>query len=332
MANDYKSFKLIIFVLFLILTVLIFSIGVLLGYQIKKPPKTISTQEYKSDYPYLSDNTYYKNPDDTIISFKSLKTELETYILYDKKRVGVYFEYLPSGTSIGVNDDITLTGASLFKIPFVMQTYKLAEENKINLNDKITINNQDIDTTWGNLGYTGLGQEYKIKDLIYEIVVNSDNTAFNALYHNAGKSFPEDLFNELDLDLPKVSEDYVISTDTSPRQYSKILKSLFYSSYLNRESSNEILTLMTQIKDGQGLRSDIPENVKIAHKIGIKSANPNHEMHFLSDCGIIYIPKRPYILCMMVQEDDITAIKYMNTISDKVYDHVSSAKTSSHNQ
>ena len=152
-------------------------------------------------------------------------------------------------------------------------------------------------------------------------MVNSDNTAFNALYYPAGDTFPKDLYNELDLTQPKLN-DSVVSTDIAPREYSKILKSLYYSTYLSYKSSNEILDLMTKIENGEGLRSNIPNEIKIAHKIGIKSSNPNPELNFTSDCGIVYVPKRPYILCMMSQEDNETAVKYMKTISSTIYDFI----------
>lgn len=64
----------------------------------------------------------------------------------------------------------------------------------------------------------------------------------------------------------------------------------------------------------------------MAHKFGIRNTEPQSPaVH--SDCGIVYLPKRPYILCVMVGSGDKkVASKYMHEISELVYTFVSEAK------
>jgi beta-lactamase class A len=65
------------------------------------------------------------------------------------------------------------------------------------------------------------------------------------------------------------------------------------------------------------LRAMLPTNINVAHKYGTSGGESE------SDCGIVYIPKRPYIICMMVSTDPEQANKIIQEVSKKVYDYVS---------
>ena len=68
----------------------------------------------------------------------------------------------------------------------------------------------------------------------------------------------------------------------------------------------------------EGVRSPVPKKINVAHKFGIYNLEPgNLQVH--SDCGIFYVPKRSYILCVMVNSGDIGKTSgYMGDISKMV--------------
>lgn len=79
---------------------------------------------------------------------------------------------------------------------------------------------------------------------------------------------------------------------------------------------------MTQTTDKSKLAAALPNNVAIAHKIGVNENNS--QLKFYHDCGIIYLTKRPYALCVMTQENnEDTASNIIKTISKFVYDYMS---------
>ena len=79
-------------------------------------------------YPLLSQRIFVQQPNDTIINFTDLRSQLRSFVPAQKGlHAGVYFEYLPSGVSIGVNEKDNFISASLIKVPLIMGIFKLME-------------------------------------------------------------------------------------------------------------------------------------------------------------------------------------------------------------
>jgi len=82
------------------------------------------------------------------------------------------------------------------------------------------------------------------------------------------------------------------------------LRVLYNASYLTNEYSEKMMELLTQSEFKDGLAAGVPDNLKIAHKFGISTVFTSSEeisSRELHDCGIIYHPDHPYILCVMTK-------------------------------
>src|SRR5258706_6197329 len=133
--------------------------------------------------PFLSPRIFATNQNDILINFVDLRSKLQKYAASTKDSVAVYFEYLPSGVSIGVNDRNAYVLVSLLKNPVVMAVYKKIESGKINLSDRLTIQQEDLDNKFGKLWQKGAGTQITVKQAILLTLADSDNTAKNALGH-----------------------------------------------------------------------------------------------------------------------------------------------------
>lgn len=80
---------------------------------------------------------------------------------------------------------------------------------------------------------------------------------------------------------------------------------------------------MTSAHEKDLLRKELPNNVKVANKIGVyQGSNPSQQVG--SDCGIIYFPQRPYLLCAMVSTgSQDSAASHISTLSKITYDFIS---------
>lgn len=275
------------------------------------PAQTVSTE----DFPLLASRIFVDNPNDVIVNFSRLRQTLRQNLSAQQYNYSFYFEYLPSGTSIKINQENQMVGASLLKVPLIMNLFKAAEQNQIDLHKTLTIEEGDIDRRSGTLWQRGAGAQLSIKDTAREAIVESDNTAVNMLIATAANHF--DLFqrsiDELDINLEVENEN---QTTLGAQSYSSVLKCLYLSCFLNYENSQQILAWMTEAESPTRLRGGIPENVKVAHKYGTSAGRSE------SDCGIVYVPKRPYIICFMIDAPPEEANKIITDISKKVYDYV----------
>ncbi len=252
-----------------------------------------------------------------IPSYRVLKDNMESYLNKKEGTYAVYFEDLYSGAWIGIREQQAFAPASLLKIPVAAAIFKMSEDKEIDINKNITIEKEDLGEEFGNLVYLGAQNTYSAKELIEIMLRDSDNTALNALSKQIGDR--NIIEARLGLGLPISSiTNREIDIKVSAKQMSNVLRTLYYSAYLNRENSQILLSALAGSHFDKWLKAGIPSQITIAHKFGIFIPDKN-----LHDCGIIYHPKRDYILCVM--STDVTnkeTEKVMPAISKMVYEYV----------
>lgn len=272
-----------------------------------------------SAFPYLSQRIFVEKPNDLLINFIPLRTALEQYVtsLPDEGEIGIYFEYLPSGVSIGVNEAFEVRLASLVKTPLVMGIYKEIEKGKISEDTVLTLQEEHLDPKFGDLWKRGAGTTLTVKEAIDLALIKSDNTAANALASILPPKALDEVFDNLDIETTTEGTTNLIT----PESYSSIFRSLYLSSTVSQESSNKILDILTRTDFNQQIAAGVPENIPVAHKIGIYASENSR-----SDCGIVYVPKRPYLLCIITKADEEESRAYMSHISKMIYSYIAIAQ------
>lgn len=276
------------------------------------PPKETKSNTYQ----FLSKRIFSEDQNDIIINFVPLRTALREYLKEQKEEIGVYFEYLPSGTSIGVNDQMEVRFASLIKLPVIMAVYKQIEQGALKKDTVLTISEENIHQGFGELWKKGAGTKITVEEAIMLALIDSDNTALRVLVSSLPQGAIEHVFENLDITID-TGQGYPI---ISPKNYSSILRSLYLSSYLEFNHSNEILNILTKTNFNDKLPAGVNPEVKVAHKIGTFEIGEGESV--FSDCGIIYVPNRPYALCIMVTSDEDASRTHMVHISKMVYGYI----------
>jgi len=277
--------------------------------------RSTSNQFNKNEFPLLARRILVENPNDSIVNFALLRQNIEKYMAENKLSGSIYFEYLPTGTSIRVTGDTELIAASLMKMPVIMDLYKAHELGSINLDDKVSLKEEWIESRYGTLYTKGAGYEITLREAAHLAMSESDSTAYATILYST-----KDL---LELDNSSISSaDVSFSRDDSreiiisARSYSSFLKCLYFGCYLNYEHSQEILEYLSESSFNSRLRSGVPSEVTVAHKIGTFSDTSQ------SDCGIVYLDKRNYALCVMLTTSEAEGDQHISTISKLAYDFV----------
>ena len=145
----------------------------------------------------------------------------------------------------------------------------------------------------------------------------SDNTALNVIKYYSEPRLGEEEQSLSYLKLKPVQEDGL--SYINAKSYVGILSCLYESCYNTPADSQEMLDYLSQ-SHFPGIADGVPSSVQVAHKIG--TAMETHD-----DCGIVYLPLRPYILCVMVNQPRQTYAKTMKDVSAIVYGEVVAAHT-----
>ncbi len=274
--------------------------------------------ELQKKYPLLAKRIFNENFNDILLNFLELRSDLRAATKPWGDNFSLYFEYLPTGTSININGTKEFYQASLFKLPVTMAYYHQLERLKEREDKTVEIREIDIDKEFGDLWKKGVGYRLKMSEAIRLALTESDNTAIKLVVPRITEDDFNAVYEALDIDLHADGSGSVITT----KGYSSILKALYFSSVLEEEDSQHILDLLTKTKFVDKLPAGVPHDVLVAHKIGVFNKEEGDGEAFM-DCGIVYVPNRPYSLCMYSQSDEQTARERMKKISRIVYDYVS---------
>ncbi len=243
-----------------------------------------------------------------------LKNRLETYINkqtqgQDADHISVYFRDLNNGPWMGISEKELFSPASLLKIPIMIATYKIAENNPLILSKKIPYMRFDDSVSQISLPRVTLqeGQEYSVEDLVYRMIVYSDNEAKNILVSAVLKEKEINrIYKDLGIELPGIirSEDFM-----SVKTYASFFRILYNASYLSKQLSNKALSLLAQSEFKKGIVAGVPENITVANKFGEREIPGSYKQ--LHDCGIVYQKEKPYILCVMTRGNDWKKLTYV---------------------
>jgi beta-lactamase class A len=268
-------------------------------------------------YPLLSRRILSDNPNQIIINFVPLRKQLAQKFndLPAGTQQSFYFEYLPSGTSIRIGGDQELIAASLIKVPLVMNLYRAAELGRINLDEKATVQQSEVDDAYGDLYKRGPGTQLTLREAARLALETSDNTAAHVIFDATDRllSYDEESLAQLDVDQNTQQGQAVITA----KSYTSVLKSLYLASYLNKDDSQALLNYLSHSTAHNRLNKTLPSAVTVAHKIGVYNASWSE-----SDCGIVYVPARPYAICVMVGLPEDQADNFIADVSKQVYDFV----------
>ncbi len=285
---------------------IVLALGIGLGFllcHIYMPKKTVSTiseiRENSSGYKYINPLLFIGGGLKTDYpEYTPVENDLNKYIISQENQkkataISVYIRNLNDGHWTGVNEDAPYAAASMLKVAVMMAYLKQVETNPDILSKKLlfasTTNSNDIEH-YASPTTLVTGREYTVRDLISSMILKSDNNANLLLVNSLDQSALTNLFEDLKLPLPSEQIDFI-----SAKEYSRLYRTLYSSTYLLKPLSEQALDLLAHTDFNQGIVGGVPSDVVVAHKFGERSKEVNgaiaeRELH---DCGIVYYPNNP---------------------------------------
>ena len=248
---------------------------------------------------------------DEAVELKPIRHIVEDFVSrsLDKRwanKVRVYFRELNNGPWFAVGDPDEFHPASLLKVPLMMAVLKQAERDPSLLQKRIALDGPELRTILNPVNMPlQFGRSYSVDELLHQMIVQSDNVATYLLGNTVDITVLSRTYSDLGLANPysRMSDSAVVmaasSYEISLRSYSTFFRILFNATYLSREMSEKALRLLSKTDFKTGLVAGLPPAIKVAHKWGIHLSGTHQEIKQLHDCGIVYYPEHPYLLCVM---------------------------------
>jgi beta-lactamase class A len=239
------------------------------------------------------------------------------------KNISIYYRDLNNGPVININANESFAPASLLKVPILIAYLKWSEDKPEVLDEQIKFD------TEVNVGYTQefapvipleLGKTYSAKQLLESMIKYSDNQSLVLLYQRLPASYQQDLYSLTGVDTNIMTDP---KSTLTIRQYSIFFRILFNASFLSQTNSEYALKLLSESTFEQGVRKGVPLSIPISHKFGERK--PVDSLQQFHDCGVVYYPDHPYLLCVMTRGEDVSKlIDSIYKTSEFVYNKIDS--------
>jgi len=319
----------------IILIGLIFIIGILTG---------ILSNKFYRDFKKNTCLKLYKFIDRELIcsrsliivkkhSYIKLKNKLIDFIYDERKKsnithVSLYFRDLVNGPILGINEQEEFSPASLLKLPLLITYLRLAEENKDLLKTKIFATGKtNLTPNFQPSKVIDATKPHSIEELLDRLIVYSDNVAYDWLIAYLKKKFPSNNpLLETNQELGILEPKNTLEDTITVRSYGSIFRNLYYGTYISEASSEQALGLLARSEFDLGIVAGVPKDMKVANKFGERAVLESN-LKQLHDCGIIYYPNNPYLLCIMTKGEDFEKLaKVISDLSKMVYEEFDSRK------
>jgi beta-lactamase class A len=264
------------------------------------------SRDYGGDYKFTNPILDYEDVKmkETPFFYQSVQSKIK--ILEGKYGLSfssVYYRDLNNGQWIGANEKESFTLASLTKLPVFIALLKKAETEPAIMDKMVTVKESDlvndVEQNFKPEKAVVVGETYSIRELAERMIEESDNTAMSILVDNIKDDYRRSVFEAVGVKFIESGDDVLMRV----KDYAGFFRVLFNASYLSRASSEYALGILSKTKFDTGIVSGFPNGILVAHKFGertnyINGLLVNRQLH---DCGIVYYPQKPYLLCVMTR-------------------------------
>ena len=245
--------------------------------------------------------------------------------------MGLAIVDLTDGRKYLLHENDVYPQASSIKICVLAELYRQAQEGKLKLTDMYTVSTADLVQDSDIMGGLTPGiTQITLRDLATMMVAVSDNSATNVLIDRVGMENVNTFLSSQGLrdtrlrrkmmDLKAAGEGR--ENVSTPNEMAKLLQALYQGKILNKEMTDDFFKVLATHKDSW-IPRNLPDDLKIADKPGALEGVRN-------DSGVIFVDKRPYILCVMTtylrrERDGEEAISNISLAAWRMFDRMARA-------
>ena len=231
------------------------------------------------------------------------------------------FKDLLSCDEFYYNEAEIFPAASIIKIPVMIEFFRQVERNKLSLEEKIILKEDDKAGGAGILFELHNEVELTLLDLVKLMIVISDNTATNILLDYTGFDGVNNLMKEAGMKSSclrrKMMVPYKEEQENliSVRDITMLMEQLVTGKLLSSEYTALSVEILKRQQYNEKIPLYLPEKLPVAHKTG-EIEGVRH------DVAAIYLPGRTYLFSVLTRNvsNIIEADRIIGEMSKIIYD------------
>lgn len=246
-----------------------------------------------------------KNPE-------ALKEKIKRTVNNEWTNYSVLVKDMNSDFSVGINDSLIYSAASVNKVPILVAVYDKAKQGDIDFDAVVTLQEADIqDYGTGKIRYDPPGSTYTVKTLVQLMTQKSDNTAaFILANYIVSLTGIQQYINALGL-----TQTDIVNNKTSNKDMAILFEKMYRKQITTPALSEELLGLLTDSDFEDRLPALLPPGTVVHHKIGTGTG-------VVHDVGLVVHGSTAYYIGIFTSDitDEEQAAQLLAKVSKTVYD------------
>src|SRR3989344_2745967 len=245
---------------------------------------------------------------------EELQKKIQAQIGNTWKNYSIYVKDYTSDFSMGINDTVIFTAASVNKIPIIAALYWQVQNQAIDLDTSVTIQASDVQYYGtGTIQSDPPGSTYSVKTLAKLMMQQSDNTAAYILAnYTVGLDTIQTLVNRWGL-----TQTDIINNKTSNKDMEILMDKIYTGKITNTAYTQEMLAFFKDSDFEDRIPALLPKGTTVYHKIG----NGQGAIH---DVGIVHAGSLTYYIGILTSDitNEEESVGLAAAISKTVYDYL----------
>lgn len=240
-------------------------------------------------------------------------------------RVAIFLRDLKTNKTWTYHPDDLFPSASLIKVPVMACVFTKIHEGKLALSQKLTLRRHNRVGGSGSIKWRHDGSQLTVRDLLYHMINESDNTATAMLIEALGINYIQQQFPKMGLFYTEIYPEGMSlkagrvahENYTTAREMSMLMEKIYRGEMVDRNSSQLMMDILKHKKaTASRLAKGLPAGWQIAHKTGLL----RQACH---DSAIILSPNGEYAITVLTgQNSNYAAAKdFITRLGRVTYRH-----------
>jgi beta-lactamase class A len=220
----------------------------------------------------------------------ALAEAIQKEIALSTGRFGIAIKDLGTGQTVLMNDRMSFSAASLFKVPVMYEVFRQRQIGNLSFDAELTVTDSMAQYDLGTLTWP-IGTRVTVGTALERMITASDNVSAVMLLQHIGANQINQEMAGLGLESTSIGGSRL---STSARDMMTLMELITTGKAIDEKTSAEMLHLMRR----QLVRNRIPALLPAETPVGNKTGNWEDYAH---DVGMVFSPKSTFVIAVLTQ-------------------------------